>query len=364
MMLGNIPRQADVVVGLERFDQLVEHDDANLTATVQAGVKVAVLQDLLGRRQQFLAIDPPHPRRATIGGIAAANTNGPRRMLFGSVRDLVIGMKMVLPTGERVKAGGKVVKNVAGYDMCKLFVGSLGTLGIITEVTWKMAPLPETAATILAVGPLAQTLHLADDVLASTLLPAGLVLLSSTVVEASAMGAGHPALAVWAEGFEEAVARHLRDVRTMAERHELPTEVLRKEAHQRVWASVREFGAADTSRVVYRVTVPPASVAAVVMAVDQWSTHERVARYLSHAGTGTVWVSLDADPSSRHWFPKLISLAHEHGGHATMMAAPPAVKEGVDVWGPLPASFPIMREIKQRFDPHGLLNPGRFVGGL
>jgi glycolate oxidase FAD binding subunit len=209
--------------------------------------------------------------------------------------------------------------------MCKLFVGSLGTLGVITEVTWKMAPLPETAATILAMGPLAQTQQLAGDVLASTLLPAGLALLSSSVVEDAAIGAGRPALAVWAEGFEESVARHLRDVRTMAERHELSAEVLPEEAHRRVWASVREFGAADTSRVVYRVTVPPASVAAVVTAVDRW-THERAARYLSHPGTGTVWVSLDADPSSRPWFPNVISLAHEHGGHATMMAAPPAVK--------------------------------------
>lgn len=363
MRLGNIPRQADVVVGLERLDQVVEHDDANLTATVQAGMKIAVLQDLLGRRKQFLAIDPPHPSRATIGGIVAANTDGPRRMLYGGVRDLVVGMKIVLATGEKVKAGGKVVKNVAGYDMCKLFVGSLGTLGIITEVTWKLAPLPETAATILAVGPLAHILKLADEVLGSTLLPAGMVLLSSSVVEVDGRQGGHPALAVWAEGFEEAVARHLRDVRSLAERHGLATEVLREEAHQQAWASVRDLGA-DPSRVLYRVTVPLASVAAVVTAVDQWTTSDRVARFLAHAGTGTVWVSLDADPSSRRWFPKLISLAHEHGGHATMMAAPPGVKEGIDVWGPSPPSFAIMREIKQQFDPLGLLNPGRFVGGL
>lgn len=363
MRLGNIPRQADVVVDLARLDQLVEHDDANLTATAQAGMKVAVLQDLLGRRHQFLAIDPPSPSRATIGGTVAANTNGARRMLYGGVRDLVIGMKVVLATGEQVKAGGKVVKNVAGYDMCKLFVGSLGTLGIITEVTWKMAPLPETAATILAVGPLAQTLQLAKEVFASPLLPAEMALLSSSVVEAFGRQGGHPALAVWAEGFEEAVARHLRDVRTMAERNGLSTEVLPEEVHQQGWASVRDFGT-DPSRVVYRVTVPLTSVPAVVTAIDQWTTSERGARYLAHAGAGTVWASLDADPSSRHWFPRLISLAHEHGGHTTMMTAPPAVKEGIDVWGPSPPSFAIMREIKQQFDPLGLLNPGRFVGGL
>jgi glycolate oxidase FAD binding subunit len=146
MRLGNIPRRVDVVIALKNMTALIEHDDANLTATVQAGMRVASFQEILGRRRQFLPLDPPHPERATIGGIVAANVNGPRRTMYGGVRDLVVGMKMVLATGERIKTGGKVVKNVAGYDLGKLFIGSLGTLGIVTETTFRMAPLPETAA--------------------------------------------------------------------------------------------------------------------------------------------------------------------------------------------------------------------------
>src|SRR2546422_2491144 len=167
MHWGNPPTHADVVVSLEHLNRLVEHDDANLTATVQAGMCVAPLQDLLAARGQFLAIDPPDPPHATIGGTVAANINGPRRLAYGGVRDLVIGMKMVLASGEQIKAGGKVVKNVAGYDMCKLFVGSLGTLGVITEVTFKMAPLPETFRTIVAPGALAPAAPLIDAVFAS-----------------------------------------------------------------------------------------------------------------------------------------------------------------------------------------------------
>src|SRR5207249_1217396 len=177
MHWGNPPSRADVVISLEQFNRLVEHDDANLTATVQAGMRVAALQELLGGRHQCLAVDPPDTQHSTIGGTAAANINGPRRMAYGGVRDLVIGMKMVLATGEQVKAGGKVVKNVAGYDLCKLFVGSLGTLGIITEVTFRMAPRPESAASFLASGSLAQCIRFVGQIFSSPLLPAAVTLI-------------------------------------------------------------------------------------------------------------------------------------------------------------------------------------------
>src|SRR5205814_10527279 len=112
---------------------VLDHDDANLTVTVESGISWAALQSLLPEEGQFVPFDPPFPERSTIGGIVAATLNGPRRSCYGSVRDLVIGMKVALISGEQIKAGGKVVKNVAGYDRCKLFVGALGTLGVITE---------------------------------------------------------------------------------------------------------------------------------------------------------------------------------------------------------------------------------------
>jgi len=363
MSLGNIPDRVDVVVDLARFDNLIEHDAANLTATIQAGMPLAALQEALGRERQCVPVDPPHPNRATLGGLVAANSNGPRRMAYGGIRDLVIGMKMVLATGEQIKAGGKVVKNVAGYDMCKLFVGSLGTLGIITEVTMKMAPLPERAATIFASGPLSKTVELVDAVFQTPLVPVGIALMSAEVPQDAGVRAQTSGVAVWAEGFDEAVNRHLREVDALAKRIGLSAEVLPTTAHARLWEQIRDFGAGD-ARVVVRVTVPLGAVATVVSAVDRWRTASMPVHYVAHAGTGTVWVSYDPSPASATWFAELGRLAAEHKGHAVMTSAPVTVKHGVDVWGPPPPSLALMQAIKLQFDPQRVLNPGRFVAGL
>jgi glycolate oxidase FAD binding subunit len=360
MALGNIPRQADVILELKRLNKLLEHDDANLTATAQAGIQVAELQRLLAQRGQFLPLEPPHPDRATIGGTIAANINGPRRMLYGAARDLVIGIKVILADGRRIKAGGKVVKNVAGYDMCKLFVGSLGTLGVITEATFKMAPIPESSATLVAYGPLAQGLQLMDQLMQSTLLPAALALVSA---DATAIDSGTPAVAVRMEGFDEAVARHVRDAQEIAARLGLRAELFQGSAHDSLWERLRDF-AGSAQNLLYRVTVPIASLPEVIEKIDSWSRSEGAARYVAHPGTGTVWLAVEAAPSGAAWFPRLAALAKEQRGHAVMAAAPPELKRGIDVWGSAPESLLLMREIKQQFDPHSLLNPGRFVAAL
>ena len=207
MSIGNRPRALDVVMATSRFNGVIEHDHANLTATVQSGTTLTALQEILARQRQFLPFDPPHPARATVGGIVAANLNGPRRSCYGSVRDLVIGMKVALASGEMIKAGGKVVKNVAGYDMCKLFVGSLGTLGILTEVTLRMAPIPETSATVIAAGALPKVLQFVDELSRSPLLPAAVALMNS-----GALGAGQNdwRAAIRCEGFAETATRRSR----------------------------------------------------------------------------------------------------------------------------------------------------------
>lgn len=360
MGLGNIPRRVDAVIGLERISGLVEHDDANLTATVQAGMKLTALQDHLARANQFLAIDPPVPSRATIGGLVAANANGPRRMMYGAIRDQIVGMKMALASGVAIKAGGKVVKNVAGYDMCKLFVGSLGTLGIITEVTFKMAPVPACAGTALAAGTRTSCMRMARELMKSTLLPAAIAILNSRAIESCGLGPSTWAVAVWSEGFEETLERHLRDIQRMAKINDLGVEVLRDEAHRRFWEKIRDFGA-RAAIVLYRMTVPLSALAPVLTAIDQWSSS---AATLADCGTGTIHVAMETEPSSQEWFSTLTSLARDQGGHAVMAAATPALKNGIDVWGAPPASLDIMRELKRRFDPHEILNPGRFIAGL
>ena len=167
---------------------------------VQSGITLAALRETLARQQQFLPFDAPRPAQTTIGGTVALNINGPRRGYYGGVRDLVIGMKVALMTGEQIKAGGKVVKNVAGYDMCKLFTGSLGTLGVITEVTVRVAPIAETAATIIASGIFDEVVEFVDQLSQSPLLPAAVVLMNSH----RQYGSGNPwQAAVWCDGLQE-----------------------------------------------------------------------------------------------------------------------------------------------------------------
>ncbi|HSE88498.1 MAG TPA: FAD-binding oxidoreductase [Candidatus Binatia bacterium] len=363
MRIGNPPRAVDVVIGLERLNLLVEHDQANLTATIQSGHGLAALQEVLARHNQFLAFDPPIAPRATVGGVVATNLNGPRRGYYGSARDLVIGMKVVLASGEQIKAGGKVVKNVAGYDMCKLFVGSLGTLGIVTEVTLRMTPIPETAATVIAPGTLPQVLQLTSEISRLKLLPSAVFLLSPGARKAEDMEQSHWRLAVWCEGFEKSVARHLHDVADTATRIGLGIEILQESDHRGFWEEACDFPL-QAGRLVYRVNVPRAAAPSVVQAIHAWSTIDFRPRIVSDTAMGIIWLSLDAEQGAIKWFAKLVAEAREHRGHAVMLAAPPNLKTDVDVWGSLPPTLSLMREIKRQFDPKNLLNPGRFVGGI
>ncbi|MGH7873513.1 MAG: FAD-binding oxidoreductase [Candidatus Binatia bacterium] len=362
MAIGNLPRCVDVVIDLSRVHRLIEHDDANLTATVEAGMNLNRLQQITAERNQFLPFDPPHPLGASVGGTVAANLNGPRRSFYGNVRDLVIGMKVALANGEQIKAGGKVVKNVAGYDMCKLFVGSFGTLGMITEVTVRMAPLPETAATLVALGNLPQALELGRDLSRSTLLP------SAVAITDSPLSAAHLAphdwqIAIRCEGFEETVARHLQDIQSMARRIGLRAEILKETSQQKLWQEVNDFSLPG-DRLVYRVTVPRAAAADIIKTVQGLTAKDSHSTILCDPPMGVIWIAATASAAAAAWFRDLTSLAGRHRGHAVMFNAPANLKQSIDVWGPAPPAISLMREIKRQFDPRGILNPGRFISGL
>ena len=352
MALGNPPRQVDVVMKLEKLNRVIEHDSANLTVSAQCGMTLAALQSTLQGERQFVPIDAPFPARSTLGGIVAANLNGPRRSACGSVRDLVIGMKVVLASGEAIKAGGKVVKNVAGYDMCKLFIGSLGTLGIIAEVTIRVAPVAEIAATLIARGTLDQAQNFVKDLARSQLLPGAVFLLRQNNPD-------DWRIAVGCEGFTETVARQLHDLQAIAPRAGMKTEVARAEHHSDLWAKLRDLPF-EADRVVYRVTIPRAAIFAFIEQIKDWNIREIV----SDTSTGTVWLAFPASKAAIARFSAIEKLALERQGHAVIFAAPAALKTGINVWGPSPTTLSLMREIKRQFDPDELLNPGRFLAGL
>jgi glycolate oxidase FAD binding subunit len=363
MTIGNQPQQVDVVIGLKRLNQLLEHDQANLTATVQCGCTLASLQKLLAHGNQFLPVDPPHVARVTVGGLVATNLNGPRRSHFGSVRDLVIGMKLALASGEQIKAGGKVVKNVAGYDMCKLFVGSLGTLGVITEVTLRMAPIPDTAATAIVSGTLAEARQFTENLFRSKVLPSAVFLVNTQTGKVMASGRSDWQIAIWFEGFEKTVSRYLHDADALAQQIGLPCVLLSEKDHRQFWDEIRDFPL-QLNRLVYRVTLPRSATMEFIQTVQAQSLAGLRPEIVSDAVIGTVWISLGGHDLDVRSFGKLINEARARGGHGIILAAPGHLKQAIDVWGPPPPALPLMREIKKQFDPGNLLNPGRFVAGI
>ena len=342
---------------------MVEHDDANLTAIVQSGITLAASQKITAGARQFVPFDVPNPQRSTIGGIVASNLNGARRVCYGSVRDLVIGMKVALPTGEHIKAGGKVVKNVAGYDMCKLFVGSLGTLGIITELTLRLTPLPQAEATLAVSGSFLQLSEFAGEILDSVLLPSAIVLWKSETSSSSEAPQLGWQMAVRAEGFAEQVGRHLRDLQLMAERLSLRTAVRSTAAHEKLWADISDFPLLGHA-MVFRVMVPRSAIADLLCAVQNWDLTDFSPAIVADMAAGAIWIGSNETGSAAAQFAQLQSKAAGHKGHVMLVAAPADLKRDLDIWGPAPEAFFLMRRIKQQFDPQRLMNPGRFVGRL
>ncbi len=360
MDLGNLPRAADVVVLTDRLSRVIEHDHSNLTVTVQAGITLGDLDRTMGEHRQFLPLEPPRADVATAGGAVAANLSGPRRMFYGGPRDLVIGMRVLQAHGSFIKMGGKTVKNVAGYDMGKLFVGSLGTLGVITEVTFKVFPLPETSRTIAIWGAdLAALTALAGTVLASPLLPSAVTIANHGA--AAALERGTPGLLVRAQGVGAAVERHERDIKGWASQPGLNVEAFTGDAEADLWRAIRDFGWGG-QRAAVRLTVPPGETPAVLGHVR--TLLPASAGIVAHLGTGVLWAAVEAADVTPALMSALREVGVEHSGYLLLARGPHSLKAQGDVWSPEPRALPVMQALKKTFDPHGILNPGRFVARL
>ena len=347
MALGAPPRKYEVAFSTERMTRLLEYEPADLTCRVEAGMRLSDLQAALGAQGQRLPLDPPHPERATVGGMVAANTNGLTRGRYGTVRDWVIGIAVAYPSGKVARAGGKVVKNVAGYDLMKLHIGALGTLGVVAEVNFKVQARPEMEATLLAQFDAPETtlevgLKLAHQYLA----PAAAVVLDSD--------AGGWTLALKFEGY----AREVQAAKDQAVRfvREAGGTLDAAEVPPAFWDAARDWSTPADDDVVLRAIVPLTSSPRVMAAVPP------DARVLAQPASGLVDVRLAA-PSAAEALSRL-RLAAGADGQVVVIAAPAALKQDLDVWGPPPPGFPIMRALKQALDPNGILNPGRFVGGI
>ncbi len=348
---GMPPERLDVLVDTTGLAEVVEHAPGDQVLVVQAGRRLdAIAADLAGHRQR-LGIDPP--RRGTIGGAVATAASGPMRHFHGAVRDLVIGATFVRADGVVAKAGGKVVKNVAGYDLGKLLTGSLGTLGLLTELAVRLHPVPEATAWV--------TVPVADPAGAAALVRA--VAHTQTypcAAELDLAPGGSPTLAVQLEGTPAGI-----DGRVGGLCAELGAAA-QGAAQPPAWWGTEPAGAAQV-KLTHPIVGGPVAlrVALAAAAAAGLTAHLRqsVVVGLTQVGLQTPEGAAPAGPALARFVGECRSRAGDFGGTVVVLEAPAAARAGVDVWGPV-AGLELMRAVKDRFDPQRLLSPGRFVGGI
>ncbi len=375
MGIGAPPQRAGLVLALKRLSRLLEHEPGDLTATVQAGMTLGALQRELGARGQWLSLDPAHADEATLGGIVSSNAAGPRRHLYGACRDLVIGLTVVTATGALVKGGGKVVKNVAGYDLPKLFVGAFGTLGVVVEVTVKLRPRPDTDRMVVArFASLKEAGSAARAVMGSDLLPSALDLVDGETLRALALGGPDgAALLIGVDGIAEQVHWQCAEVERMLRLQGLvDARVLDADARDAAWRARGSLGrsAFPETAAVMKWVVLPAQVADVMeqgMGVAQRAGLP--VAMAAHAGVGIIEAVLAGGAGADAARVSAVltewrALVRAVGGQALVESAPLAIKERVPVWDDPGPTLRIMQRIKSQLDPAGLLNPVRFVGGI
>ncbi|GAC1315410.1 MAG: FAD-binding oxidoreductase [Chloroflexota bacterium] len=356
--LGMPPRRVDIAVETTALNRVVEYEPADLTVTVEAGMRFADLQTVLNEQGQFLALDPPVDEAATIGGVIATNVSGPLRFSSGTARDLVIGTRVANTDGTVTRAGGRVVKNVAGYDLNKLYIGSLGTLGVTVELSFKLAPLPPSTATVVGTFESIDAVRAAvAAVVRSPLSPLAIEVLGPGATLAD----DRTCLVFRVGGYAPAVERQVRDLGALIDAH----------AGQR--ADIADSAWEDLARMRRDAQARPLVVKATAPLSLSTTLVEQLARELgplnptvwAHAGNGVAYAACDAPESADalKTLRKRISGLSENAA-LVVHRCPTALKSDLDVWGDPGASVGLMRAIKAKLDPHNTLNPGRYVGGM
>lgn len=341
MTWGLPPASADVLVDLSTMDRVLDHAAGDLIVEAQAGTPLADLQAVVGQAGQRLVIDETVPG-ASVGGALASNASGPQRMLVGTARDLLIGITVVRADGVVAKAGGRVVKNVAGYDLGKLMIGSLGTLAVVTEALFRLHPVPEVRRWVSVPVADPQRAHdLAQAVVHGQTVPGALE------VDWPADGPG--TLTVQYGGKPDGVEDRVGTARSL-----LGGDASVSEDEPDGWSSY-PWRAGETGLKLTFVLSGLRDVLAV--------TRDVGAAVRGSAGTGVVYAALDRPDDVPAALDRLRSVCARHQGSAVVVDAPVEVKRAVDVWGPVPG-LDLMRRVKDQFDPEHRLAPGRFVGGI
>ncbi len=348
---GQPPRRLDLLVDLSRMDRVIDHAPGDLVVVTQAGTSLRTLQGAVADAGQRLAVDEM-VAGASIGGTVATSTSGPQRVLSGTVRDLLIGVTLVRADGVVARAGGRVVKNVAGYDLGKVVTGSFGTLAVLTEAVFRLHPLPAARRFL---GVTVRDAHQAHRAVQAVV--HGQVVPTAVEIDWPARGPG--TVVVLLEGTEGGVAARVDAVSDLFE--ELPVEVGDAAPP---WWSAYPWAAGETA---LKLTFALTGLPAVLAELDRVAEEEAIpVTVRGSAGAGVAYgaVPAETDPGAvARVVQRLRATCRDHGGAVVVVDGPAAVKRAVDLWGPV-AALDLMRRVKDQFDPQHRLSPGRFVGGI
>ena len=356
LTFGLPPTGGDIILSMARLNQLIELAPHDMTATVQAGMTLNDFQAQLASAQQWLALDAVLKPAATIGGIIATNASGARRLRFGGVRDQIIGVRVVLSDGTIARGGGKVVKNVAGYDLPKLFTGSLGTLGVIVAATFRLYPQTSASRTVvLSTRDLASLCDLALRILNSTLVP--------TLVDIFSPSEPNQAyrLVTRFEMGEEAAEQQAQTLTDMTQN--MDARLLSNDEEEQFWTEIATTPDRDAMMLTIKASILPSETLQWLTGLQSLAQKTGLSvDWRAHAGHGLIFATLTGDDDM------LISAVTELRQQATGLRGSLVVTDNpallpLDPWG-TPSALNVMRRLKERFDPTATLNPGRFVGGI
>ncbi|NBY00607.1 MAG: FAD-binding oxidoreductase, partial [Planctomycetes bacterium] len=368
MNIGYAPSRKGIVLGTKKLNKVIDYPARDMTVTVQAGILVKDLNELLGKENQRLPIDDPYPADSSLGGLLATNTSGPRRFGWGTLRDYVIGISILNDEGKETKAGGRVVKNVAGYDFCKLHTGALGTLGVISQVTLKVRPRPEASALLFLRLNYDKVESVLDRVHNSKTRPVAVELLNKNALQHTLF----KSLDVTSDygifvGFEHSVEAVKWQTETLAnELGDVPSsklEIINSPSDSALWQALGGFQVARNSGcpLTFKANIPSSKVSSwCALAIE---TIPGVSLQ-AHAGSGIVFGHIPEGISQQLAFNSidiLLQKAVRYQGNLVLPYCIPEWKASFPVWGQIRPDVKVMRKVKESLDPKAIFNPGRFV---
>jgi glycolate oxidase FAD binding subunit len=368
--IGLPPTRAGVAVDTRALANIIDYPARDMTITVQAGITLDGLQQTLARENQRLPVDVPHGNRATLGGALAVNASGPRRFGFGTLRDYVIGISTVNDEGKETKAGGRVVKNVAGYDLCKLHIGALGTLGVISQVTLKVRPVPEARAMITLGCEDGALESLPEQVHHSRIRPVCVEAVNRPAARELAQASGGPlpdtpwVLALGLEDNNETVNWQVRQFLREAPASVSRLEVRAGAASDSIWRALVEFLSQPSAAASFKASLLPSATASFCLRAAALSDELLLQ---AHAGSGIVRGHFPASWTLERVqavLQELLVAATAARGNLVVPLCPPAWKLMLPVWGTPRNDDWLMKTVKDKIDPRDLFNPGRFTAGI